>query len=86
MNFKKIADTIFKYCPLNLMYFNRRANNRINKLLEQALRWVHDGYDTLFSELPAKDGLFTVHHTSFQMLSIQMYKIKHNFSRIYLLL
>ena len=38
------------------MFCNRRANNRINILHEQALGHVYDDYETSFSDLLAKDG------------------------------
>ena len=43
------------------MFCNARANYRINKLHEGAVRFVCDDYKT-FSELLAKDVSFTVHH------------------------
>ena len=63
------------------MFSNRRANNRINKLHERALRFVYDDYDTSFSTLLAKDVSFTVHHTNIQRLILAIYKIKHNLSQ-----
>ena len=62
------------------MFCSRRANNRINKLHEQALRLVYDDYETSFSDLLAIDGSFTIHQTNIQTLLLQMYKIKHNLS------
>ena len=49
-------------------FCNRRANNRITKLHERALRLLYDDYETLFSEFLAKDGSFTAHHTNVQTL------------------
>ena len=46
------------------MFCNRKANNRINKLHEGALRLIYDHYETLFSDLLAKDDSYTVHHTN----------------------
>ena len=60
------------------MFCSRRANNRINKLHERALRLVYDDYEILFSDLLAIDGSFTVYHTNIQTLLLEMYKIKHN--------
>ena len=70
----------FKCCPLIWMFCNRRANNRINKLHELALRLVYDDYETSFSDLLAIDGSFTIPHTNIQTLLLQLYKIKHNLS------
>ena len=60
------------------MFCSRGANNRINKLHERALRLVYDDYETSFSDLLAIDGSFTVHHTNYQTLLLEIYKIKHN--------
>ena len=57
------------------MFCNRKANNRINKLHERALRLVYDDYETSFSDFLEKDGSFTVHHTNIQTLFLEMDKI-----------
>ena len=49
------------------MYVNvgdnsRNTNNKINKLLERALRLANDDYTSTFEELLEKDKSFTVHH------------------------
>ena len=62
------------------MFCNRRANNRIDKLYERALRLVDGDYETSFSDLLAQYGSFTVHHTNIQTLLLEMYKIKQNVS------
>ena len=38
--FKAFFEFQFRYCPLTWMFCNRRANNKINKLHEQALRLI----------------------------------------------
>ena len=78
--FKSCFESQFKCCPLIWMLCSRTANNRIDKLHERALRLVYDDYETLFSDLVAIDGSFTVHHTNIQTLSLEMYKIKLNLS------
>ena len=45
-------------CPLTWIFCNRRASNRINKLHEGALWPAYNDYETSFSDLLAKDGLF----------------------------
>ena len=61
-------------------FCSRRANVRINKLYEQALRLVYDDYKTSLSDFFAKYHLFKVHHTNIQTFLLQLYKIKHNLS------
>ena len=62
------------------IFCSRRANNRINKLYERALRLVYDDYETSFLDLLALEGSFTAHYTNIQALLLEMYKIKHNLS------
>ena len=40
----------FRYCPLVWMFHSRKINNRINSLLERALRVVYRDYKVTFSE------------------------------------
>ena len=63
------------------MFRGRRANDRMNKLHERALRLVYKYYETSFSDLFVIDGSFTVHHTNIQTLLLEMYKMKHNLSK-----
>ena len=63
------------------MFHGRRANDRMNKLHERALRLVYKYYETSFSDLFAIDGSFTVDHANIQTLLLEMYKIKHNLSK-----
>ena len=60
------------------MFCGRKANNRINRLHERALRVIYDNYNLNFSELLEKDKSFTIHHQNIQMLCIEMYKIVNN--------
>ena len=69
---KAFFESQFKYCPLIWMFCIIRANNRINKLHEQALRLVYDDYETSFSDLLAINGSFTAHHTNVQTLLFEM--------------
>ena len=52
------------------------ANNRIDKLHEQAHRLAYDDYETSLSDLHAIHGSFTVYHTNMQTLLLEIYKIK----------
>ena len=78
--FKAFFESQFKYCPLVWVFCSRRANNRINKLHEWALRLLYDDYESSFLDLLAIDGSFTVHQTNIQTLLLELYKIKHNVS------
>ena len=70
--FKAFFESQFKYCPLIWMFCSRTANNRIEKLHEQALRLAYDDCETSFSDLLAIDGSFTVHHTNIRTLLINV--------------
>ena len=54
--FKAFFESQFKYCHLIRVFCSRTANNRIDKLHEQALRLVYDDYETLFSDIITIDG------------------------------
>ena len=79
--FKAFFESQFK-CLLIWRFFSRRANNTINKLHDQDLRLVHDDNKTLFSDLLAKDGSFTVHHTNIQTLLLEMYEITITYPKV----
>ena len=50
------------------MFYMRTTNNKIDKLLERALRLVYDDYVSTFGELLEKDNSFTVRHYNIQTL------------------
>ena len=74
---KHFCQSEFNYSPLTWMFCNRRANNRINKLHEQALRLVYDDYEALFSDFLAKDGSITAYDTNVQTLLLELKCIKN---------
>ena len=78
--FKSFFEAKFKYCPLIWMFCSRKANNRINKLHEQALRIVYDDDISSFEQLLEQDDSFTIHHQNIQTMAMEMYKIKHGLS------
>ena len=78
--YKAFFESQSKCCPLIWMFCSRTANNRIGKLHEITLRLVYNDCESSFSDLPAIDGSFTVHHTDIQSLLLEMYKVKHNLS------
>ena len=78
--FKSFFEAQFKYCPLIWMFCSRKANNRINKLHERALRIVYDDDISSFEQLLEQDNSFTIHHQNIQTMAIEMYKIKHGLS------
>ena len=67
----------FGYCRLVWMFYNRRYNNKINRLHERMLTIVCKGYKSSFAEHFYEDKSFTVHHKNFQKLVIKMYKVKN---------
>ena len=62
--FKAFFEYHLKYCSLFWVFCSRRANNRINKLHERALRLAYDDCETSFSDLLPINCSFTVHHTN----------------------
>ena len=81
---KAFIESQFGYCPLIWMHHSRTLNNKINKLHERALRLVYKDHISTFEELLLQDGSFTIHHRNFQKLAMEMYKVKHNLSSIFM--
>ena len=59
------------------MFHSRKANNKINRLHERALRLIYNDYNSSFDQLLEKDGSVSIHHRNIHSLSVQMYKIYH---------
>ena len=78
--FKAFVESQFKYCPIVWMFHSRRANNKINRIHERALRIVYDDDISTFDQLLAMDKSFCIHHQNIQRLLIEIYKILHDFS------
>ena len=66
----------FGYCPLVWMFHSREINNRINSLLERALRVVHRDYNVKFAKLLSKDKSVTVHQINLQLLAREIFNTK----------
>ena len=64
------------------MLCDRTANQKINKLHEQALRVAYDAYCSSFEELLGKDGAVTIYQRNLRALAIEMYKISNGLSPI----
>ena len=71
--FKSFIESQFKYCPLILMFCSRKANNKIKKLHERALRIAYQDDISTFEELLKKDNSFSIHHQNIQTLATEMY-------------
>ena len=63
----------FGYCPLVCMFYNRRLNNRINKIHERALGIVYRDHITSLEELLRKDKS----ERNLQMLATEIFKTKN---------
>ena len=62
------------------MFCSRKANNKINKLHERALRIVYQDDISNFEQLLEKDNSFSIHHQNIQTLAIEMYKVHYGLS------
>ena len=77
---KAFIESQFGYCPLVWMFCGRQENNRINHLHERALRIVYNDYKSTFENLLELDNSVSIHHRNIRLLSIELYKVKHNLS------
>ena len=59
---------------------SRSLNNKINRILERALRIVYRDYKSSFKELLQKDKSITIHQKNLQYLAIEIYKVKMGIS------
>ena len=75
-----IESSQFGYCPLVWTFCGREENNRINHLHERALRILYNGYESTFENLLELDNSMSIHHRNIRLLSIELYKVKHNLS------
>ena len=69
---KAFIESQFSYCPLIWMLHSRTLNNKINRILERALRTVYSDYNSSFNELLGKDGSFRNHQRNVQSLAIEV--------------
>ena len=77
---KAFIEFQFGYCSLAWMICGRQENNRINHLHEMALRIVYNDYKSTFENLLELDNSVSIHHRNIRLLSIELYKVKHNLS------
>ena len=61
------------------MFCKRKANNKINKLHERALRIIYQDDISNSDELLKKENSFSIHQ-DIQTLAIESYKVHNDFS------
>ena len=66
------------------MFCSRKLNHRINRLHERALRIAYSDYISSFEELLIKDKSTTIHQKNLRVVAVEMYKISHNMSPIFM--
>ena len=59
-------------------------NRKINYIHERALRLVYDDYTASFADLLSRDESVSIHHRNIQKVAIEMFKVKHDLSPIYI--
>ena len=70
----------FSYCPFIWMFYNRKTNEKINKLHERSLRTLYNDYTLSFNDLLRKDKSVTTHVRNLRPLATEMFKVKNNLS------
>ena len=73
---KAFINSQFGYCPLVWMNYNRKINNRINRIHERALRVVYNNDNATFPQLLEKDNAVKIHDRNLQILATEMFKVK----------
>ena len=81
---KTFIESQFSYCPLVWMYCSRKMNRKINYIHERALRLVYDDYTASFEDLLSRDESVSIHHRNIQKVAIEMFKVKHDLSPIFI--
>ena len=66
------------YTYKGVLFDDRTANNKINKIHERALRIIHKDSTSNFQELLSKSNSVSVHQRNLQPLLIEIYKTVHN--------
>ena len=69
---KYFVTSQFGYCPSIWMFHTRRLNNKINTILERALRMTYQDHISTFQELLNKDDSVSIHHRNLQFLATDM--------------
>ena len=77
---KVFVELQFGYCPLNWMFYSRKANSKINHIHERSLRIVYKDNISSIEELLKKGKSFCIHHRNIQSLATELSKIKNNLS------
>ena len=67
----------FSYCPVIWMFHDRNVNNKINKILEKALRIAFKDMSSKFEDLLKKAASVTIHQRNPQLLATESYKTTH---------
>ena len=78
---KFFIENQFVCCPLVWMFHGRVLNRKINHLQGRPLKIVYKDSISSFHELPQKDHSFTIHDRNIESLTIELSKIKENFSK-----
>ena len=62
------------------MFHSRSFNNKINRILERALRITYNDKSSSFQNLLQKDNSVTIHHRNIKILATETYKFLQRFS------
>ena len=68
----------FGYCSVAWMFHSRGLHNKINSLLERALRITYRDRSSSFEDLLKKGNSVSIHHRNIQPLATELFKVKNN--------
>ena len=76
ISLKAFVESQFGYRPLTWMFHGRKANSKIDHILERALRILYKNNVLSFEELLELDKSFKIHHRNIQSLATELSKDK----------
>ena len=77
---KASIESQFGYSPLVWMFCGRQENIRIDHLHDAPPMILYNAYESTFESLLELDNSLSIHHRNIRLLSIELYKVKHNLS------
>ena len=82
--YKSFISSNFSYCSVSWMFCGKRNSDKLDKLLERALRFVFSGYTRPYSDLLKHGNFLYFSALRTRYLAIEMFKCVHCLNPPYL--